>query len=142
MDKLERLGFESLGATQTAARTPQRRTVYGSKRPWYEDGRTAKPASSNSATCCGPLKTARGGSDVYRLMREVQPDDWVLHLTDNRAFTAISRAATPVEDMPEPSSGESMVSCSVSNNLAARCRTDRSPSRSGCVLGAHHSASA
>jgi hypothetical protein len=43
-------------------------------------------------------KTSRTGADVYRFMREVQPGDTILHLTDNEAFTGISRAAGPARD--------------------------------------------
>jgi hypothetical protein len=49
-------------------------------------------------------KTASGGADVYRFMREVQPSDWILHLTDNRGFTLRSRAAAAVEDLATPPS--------------------------------------
>jgi hypothetical protein len=38
-----------------------------------------------------PLR-AQNGSDIYRNMRLVQPNDIVLHLTDNSAFTGISIA--------------------------------------------------
>jgi len=38
-----------------------------------------------------PLR-AQNGSDIYRNMRLVQPDDIILHLTDNAAFTGISVA--------------------------------------------------
>jgi hypothetical protein len=38
------------------------------------------------------------GADIYRFMREVQAGDVVLHLTDNTAFTGISRAAGPAEE--------------------------------------------
>ena len=37
------------------------------------------------------------GKDIYRFMRDVQPGDTVLHLTDNRGFTAISQVKGPVE---------------------------------------------
>jgi hypothetical protein len=50
-------------------------------------------------------KTARGGADVYRFMRDVQPGDWILHLTDNRGFSHVSRAASAVEDMQSPPPG-------------------------------------
>lgn len=36
--------------------------------------------------------TAKNGADVYRNMRLVQPNDIVLHLTDNAAFTGVSFA--------------------------------------------------
>jgi hypothetical protein len=35
------------------------------------------------------------GKDIYRFMRDVRPGDTVLHLTDNRGFTAISRVKEP-----------------------------------------------
>jgi hypothetical protein len=38
-----------------------------------------------------PLR-AQNGSDIYRNMRLVQPNDTILHLTDNAAFTGISVA--------------------------------------------------
>jgi MoxR-like ATPase len=44
-----------------------------------------------------PQRDKRGG-DIYRFMREVQPGDIVLHLTDNEAFTAVSRAAGAAEE--------------------------------------------
>jgi MoxR-like ATPase len=40
----------------------------------------------------------RGGGDTYRFMRQVQPGDVILHLTDNVAFTGVSRAASAVEE--------------------------------------------
>lgn len=40
---------------------------------------------------------ARGGADIYKLMRDVRPGDVVLHLTDNEAFTGISRVASPAD---------------------------------------------
>lgn len=39
-----------------------------------------------------------GGADIYRFMRDVKPGDVVLHLTDNQAFTGISRVAAPADD--------------------------------------------
>jgi len=41
---------------------------------------------------------AKGGADVYRFMRETQPGDVVFHLTDNQAFTLVSRTASAVEE--------------------------------------------
>jgi hypothetical protein len=38
-------------------------------------------------------QTGKGGVDKYRFMREVKPRDVILHLTDNRAFTLVSRVA-------------------------------------------------
>ena len=43
-----------------------------------------------------PTKS-KGGTDIYRFMREIQPGDRVLHLTDNAAFTGISIAAGKTE---------------------------------------------
>lgn len=40
---------------------------------------------------------AKDGSDIYRFMRDVQPDDLILHLTDNQAFTGVSVAASGCE---------------------------------------------
>jgi MoxR-like ATPase len=37
------------------------------------------------------------GRDVYRSMREIQPGDVVLHLTDNEAITGVSRVAGELE---------------------------------------------
>ncbi|MCK9470583.1 MAG: AAA family ATPase [Bacilli bacterium] len=34
------------------------------------------------------------GKDIYKNMREVNTDDIIIHLTDNNAFTAVSKAAT------------------------------------------------
>lgn len=52
---------------------------------------------------------SKSGGDVYRFLREVEPGDIVLHLTDNRAFTGVSRAAGPYEEFgacPAPSGGK------------------------------------
>jgi hypothetical protein len=38
-----------------------------------------------------------GGRDIYRFMRDVQPGDIVLHLTDNKGFTGTSVAASSCE---------------------------------------------
>jgi MoxR-like ATPase len=40
----------------------------------------------------------KGGADIYRFMREARLEDVVLHLTDNSAFTGISRIAESVRD--------------------------------------------
>ena len=44
-------------------------------------------------------KQATDGSDVYRFMRQAKPGDWVLHLTDNEAFTHVSRVADVARDL-------------------------------------------
>ena len=44
-----------------------------------------------------PQKSKNGG-DIYANMRSVKPGDVVLHLTDNKAFTGISVAATSADD--------------------------------------------
>ena len=52
---------------------------------------------------------SRGGTDVYRFMRDVRPGDVVLHLTDGEGFTGISRAASAYEDfagVPDSEWGE------------------------------------
>jgi MoxR-like ATPase len=41
---------------------------------------------------------AQDGRDIYRGMREVQPGDVVLHLTDNAAITGVSRVAGVVRE--------------------------------------------
>jgi hypothetical protein len=41
---------------------------------------------------------SKGGADIYRFMRDVRPGDVILHLTDNEAFTTISRVASSVEE--------------------------------------------
>lgn len=41
---------------------------------------------------------AQGGQDIYRFMRDVQAGDYVLHLTDNEAFTGVSRVAAPCQE--------------------------------------------
>lgn len=41
---------------------------------------------------------SKAGADIYRFMREVQPGDLVLHLTDNTAITRVSRVASACED--------------------------------------------
>ena len=43
-----------------------------------------------------PQRDKRGG-DIYHCMRETKPGDIVIHLTDNRAFTAISTVDSSVE---------------------------------------------
>jgi hypothetical protein len=43
-----------------------------------------------------PQRDKRGG-DIYHWMRETKPGDIVIHLTDNRAFTAISTIDSNVE---------------------------------------------
>lgn len=40
-----------------------------------------------------PQRAATGG-DIYRFMRDVRPEDIVLHLTDNEGFSGLSRAAS------------------------------------------------
>ena len=45
-----------------------------------------------------PQRDKRGG-DIYRWMRETKPGDIVIHLTDNRAFTAISTVASNFENV-------------------------------------------
>ncbi len=48
---------------------------------------------------------AKNGGDFYANMRQVRPDDIVLHLTDNRGFTGISYAADKVDESFEGVSG-------------------------------------
>lgn len=43
---------------------------------------------------------ARNGADIYHFMRDVKPGDVILHLTDNQAFTLISRAASSYRESP------------------------------------------
>jgi hypothetical protein len=50
-------------------------------------------------------KTSKSGADIYPAMREVRPGDIVLHLTDDKAFTGISRVAGEVRDLPQPPEG-------------------------------------
>ena len=45
-----------------------------------------------------PQRDKRGG-DIYHWMRETKPGDIVIHLTDNRAFTAVSRVESNFEDV-------------------------------------------
>jgi hypothetical protein len=42
---------------------------------------------------------AKGGADIYRCMREAKPGDIVIHLTDNRAITAVSTVASSFEEV-------------------------------------------
>jgi len=42
-------------------------------------------------------EAAKDGHDIYRFMREVEPGDLILHLTDNQALTGISVAASACE---------------------------------------------
>lgn len=44
---------------------------------------------------------SKGGGDIYRFMRDIEPGDIVLHLTDNTAFTGVSRAADNCEEYEE-----------------------------------------
>jgi hypothetical protein len=44
---------------------------------------------------------SRGGGDIYRFMRDIEPGDIVLHLTDDTAFTGVSRAAGSCEEYEE-----------------------------------------
>jgi hypothetical protein len=41
---------------------------------------------------------SNSGGDIYRFMRDVKAGDLVLHLTDNEAFTAVSKAAGSAEE--------------------------------------------
>jgi energy-coupling factor transporter ATP-binding protein EcfA2 len=41
----------------------------------------------------------KGGADIYRFMREIQPGDLILHLTDNTAITGISYAESTYEEI-------------------------------------------
>jgi predicted RNA-binding protein with PUA-like domain len=43
-------------------------------------------------------QASKRGSDIYRFMRDIRPDDVIFHLTDSEAFTAVSRAQTSFED--------------------------------------------
>lgn len=43
-------------------------------------------------------QASKNGGDIYANMRRVEPGDIVLHLTDNRGFTGISRAAERADD--------------------------------------------
>jgi MoxR-like ATPase len=69
---------------------------------WIEktivDGRSDREKGDYAlgAALWSPEKDKRGG-DIYRFMRDVKPDDIVLHLTDNNGFTGVSRAARGFE---------------------------------------------
>lgn len=43
-------------------------------------------------------QASKNGGDIYANMRRVEPGDIVLHLTDNRGFTGISRAVKRADD--------------------------------------------
>lgn len=103
VDKLEELGFRV--ARRGTAAEPARTVRVWIEKTLVQGRRDRKAGEFKLGSVLWSPKAARGGADVYRFMRDVQPDDWVLHLTDNRAFTAISRAASSVEDMPNPPAG-------------------------------------
>lgn len=95
--KLRQLGFEVTG------RTDHSRGV----NIWVEKTLTrGHPDRLEGELAVGSAlwspKQATDGSDVYRFMREAQPGDWVLHLTDNEAFTHVSRIADVARDLTEP----------------------------------------
>ena len=46
--------------------------------------------------------TDKRGADTYRFMRDVRPGDVILHLTDNEAFTGVSVAEAPYEELDGP----------------------------------------
>ena len=69
---------------------------------WIEktivDGRPDRQAGGHALgkALWSPVKDKKG-ADTYRFMRDVQPGDVILHLTDNQAFTGASRAAASYE---------------------------------------------
>lgn len=69
--------------------------VHEQRRIWVEKclvqgrpDRTSGPNALGKALWSPTL--AQDGADIYRNMRSVQPNDLVLHLTDNTAFTGVS----------------------------------------------------
>jgi dynein-related subfamily AAA family protein len=104
IDKLSELGFEATRRSDVEGES------HAGHRVWIEktivQGRQDRQVGEfKLGSVLWSPKAARRGADVYRFMRDVQPDDWVLHLTDNRAFSLITRAASSVEDMPHPPAG-------------------------------------
>ena len=75
----------------------------GQPNVWIEKtlvrGRPDRESGDNALgrTLWSPKEDQRGG-DIYRFMREVRPGDVILHLTDNEAFTGISRVSNVAEE--------------------------------------------
>lgn len=101
---LRRLGFEIIDTREELLRP-----LPGQPRVWMEVCRTDRADRQSGPHRLGqalwsPKFNSRGG-DLYKEMREVQPGDWVLHLTNNRAIVGRSRVAGAATDFPNPPSG-------------------------------------
>lgn len=91
---VDRLGFTVI---------PLRSDAFDRPQWWIEKtlvrGRPTREAGEFSlGRALWSPQRSKGGADIYRFMRDVRAGDVVLHLTDNEAFTAISRVASPVEE--------------------------------------------
>ena len=95
--KLRELGFEVTGPDGSGELETQPRVWIEKTLVNGRQDRVEGPLRVGAALWSP--KVSKGGADVYRFMREVRPGDYVLHLTDNRAFTRISRVAAPARDL-------------------------------------------
>jgi hypothetical protein len=100
--KLRDEGFEVVGPGRPAEKLRPLR-VWVEKTDTNRVDRQEGPLKVGSALWSP--KVSKGGADIYRFMRDMRPGDWVLHLTDTRAFTVVSRASGTAQDLPHPPTG-------------------------------------
>lgn len=77
--------------------------AHNTPRVWIEKTRVlGRPDRTNGDYAMGKAlwspQRSRNQQDIYRFMREAKPGDFVIHLTDNRGFTGVSRVSAPYED--------------------------------------------
>ena len=95
--QLESLGFRVEESPSGLSSPVTRRRVWVEKLHVKGQAHRARGELALGRALWSPT-ASRSGGDVYRFMREVRPDDIVLHLTDGEGFTGISRAATSFEE--------------------------------------------
>jgi methionine salvage enolase-phosphatase E1 len=100
---LKTFGFEIESMHEPDVVPPLPAAPVGRPRVWVEKtivhGRPDRQAGPHAVGLAlwSPQKS-KGGADIYHFMRDVRPGDVVLHLTDNLAFTGISRAESAYQD--------------------------------------------
>lgn len=101
---LKRLGFSIVDTREALLEQSS-----DGPRIWLEkcetdrDDRRAGPHRLGEALWSPKLRA--DGADLYHAMREVQPGDWVLHLTNKRAIVGRSRVAGAAENFTDPPKG-------------------------------------
>lgn len=101
---LKRLGFSIVDTREALLEQPS-----DGPRTWLEkcdtdrDDRITGPHRLGEALWSPKLRA--DGADLYHAMRNVQPGDWVLHLTNKRAIVGRSRVARAAEDFVDPPTG-------------------------------------